>query len=138
MKGAEKTVILMVVFLMYHGRILRKLKYAGVFSMNDVPEEERKAVARQIADKIIATLKQDKRLEGAVHGTAYSRVQTQLAEHESHWLPPADAAQSRPMSHRLAISLAPRQCLHKLDTSFCYLQRKRGECHAAKASQTRG
>jgi hypothetical protein len=34
--------------------------------MDDVPEEERKAVARQVADKIIAMLKQDKRLEGAV------------------------------------------------------------------------
>jgi hypothetical protein len=32
--------------------------------MDDVPEEERKTVARQIADKI---LKEEKHLEGAVH-----------------------------------------------------------------------
>jgi hypothetical protein len=33
-------------------------KYTDVFLMEDVPEEERKAVARQVADKIIAKLKQ--------------------------------------------------------------------------------
>lgn len=84
-KGAEKAIMIDGCFLMCHGRILRKLigedkvvqidafplykKYADIFSMDDVPEEERKAVARQVADKIIAILKQDKRLEGAVHGT---------------------------------------------------------------------
>ena len=85
-KGAEKTVMIDGCFLMCHGRLLRKLigedkviqidalplykKYIDIFSMDDVPEEDRKAVARQVADKIIAILKQDKRLEGAVHGTA--------------------------------------------------------------------
>ena len=85
-KGAEKTVMIDGCFLMCHGRLLRKLigedkviqidalplykKYIDIFSMDDVPEEERKAVARQVADKIIAILRQDKRLEGAVHGTA--------------------------------------------------------------------
>jgi len=33
--------------------------------MDDVPEEERKAIARQVADKIIAKLKQDASLERA-------------------------------------------------------------------------
>lgn len=78
-KDAEKTVMIDGCFLMCHGRLLRKLigedkviqidalplykKYTDIFSMDDVPEEERKAVARQVADKIIAVLKQDKRLE---------------------------------------------------------------------------
>ena len=85
-KGAEKAVMIDGCFLMCHGRLLRKLigedkviqidalplykKYIDIFSMDDVPEEERKAVARQVADKIIAILKQDQRLEGSVHGTA--------------------------------------------------------------------
>ena len=78
-KGAEKAVMIDGCFLMCHGRLLRKLigedkviqidalplykKYIDIFSMDDVPEEERKAVARQVADKIIGMLKQDKRLE---------------------------------------------------------------------------
>lgn len=78
-KDAEKAVMIDGCFLMCHGRLLRKLigedkviqidalplykKYTDIFSMDDVPEEERKAVARQVADKIIAVLKQDKRLE---------------------------------------------------------------------------
>ena len=32
-------------------------KYTDVFLMGDVPEDERKAVARQVADKIVAKLK---------------------------------------------------------------------------------
>ena len=31
-------------------------KYTDIFSMDDVPEGERKAVARQVADRIVATL----------------------------------------------------------------------------------
>lgn len=34
-------------------------KYNNVFLMEDVPEEERKAVARQVADRIIAKLKDE-------------------------------------------------------------------------------
>lgn len=33
-------------------------QYTDIFLMDDVPEDERKAVARQVADKIIAELKQ--------------------------------------------------------------------------------
>lgn len=78
-KGAEKSVMLDGCFLKCHGRILKKLvdeekvihidtlplykKYTDIFLMDDVPEEERKAVARQVADKIIAKLKQDASLE---------------------------------------------------------------------------
>jgi uncharacterized metal-binding protein len=85
-KGAEKTVIIDGCFLKCHGRILKKLigedkvvhidalplykKYTDIFLMDDVPEEERKAVARQVADKIIVMLKKEKRLEGAVHATS--------------------------------------------------------------------
>ena len=62
-------------FLKCHGRVLRNLidpgkvihidsnplhkKYSDVFLMDDVPEDERKAVARDVADKIVATLQQD-------------------------------------------------------------------------------
>src|SRR6266536_5532322 len=74
-KGAEQVVMIDGCFLKCHGRVLKKLigeekvvhidalplykKYTDIFLMDDVPEEERKAVARQVADKIIAKLKQD-------------------------------------------------------------------------------
>lgn len=72
-KGAERVIMLDGCFLKCHGRVLNTLidenkvvhidalplykKYTDLFDMDDVPEEERKAVARQVADKIIATLK---------------------------------------------------------------------------------
>lgn len=62
-------------FLKCHGRVLKQLvadgkvihidalpfykKYTDIFLMDDVPEDERKAVARQVADKIIANLKEE-------------------------------------------------------------------------------
>lgn len=62
-------------FLKCHGRILKALigedkvvhidarplykKYTDVFLMDDVPEDERKVVARQVADKIIPMLAAD-------------------------------------------------------------------------------
>ncbi len=65
-------------FLKCHGRILKNLidegkmiqidalplhkKYNDIFLMDDVPEVEQKAVARQVADKILATLKKDETL----------------------------------------------------------------------------
>jgi hypothetical protein len=74
-KGAEKSVMIDGCFLKCHGRVLTGLvgeekviqfdalplyrKYTDTFSMNDVPEDKRKAVARQVADKIIAKLKED-------------------------------------------------------------------------------
>lgn len=67
---AEKSIMIDGCFLQCHGRALRNLvgkekvvqfdalpiykKYTDIFSMDDVPEDERKAVARQVADKIIA------------------------------------------------------------------------------------
>ena len=74
-KGADKSIMIDGCFLQCHGRVLRKLigeekvlqidayplywKYTDVFLMDDVPEEERKTVARDVADKIIAKLKQE-------------------------------------------------------------------------------
>ena len=73
-KGAGKTIMIDGCFLKCHGRVLDGLigeekivhidalrlykKYTDVFLMDEVPEDERKAVARQVADKIIAELKQ--------------------------------------------------------------------------------
>ncbi len=72
-KRSEKAIMIDGCFLKCHGRALKGLigeekvveidalplhkKYSNVFSMDDVPEDELKAVARQVADKIIATLK---------------------------------------------------------------------------------
>ena len=77
MKGADKAVMIDGCFLQCHGRVLKKLigedkvvqidafplyrKYADLFSMDDVPEDERKAVARQVADKIVPMLKEEAR-----------------------------------------------------------------------------
>ena len=74
-KGAEKSIMIDGCFLKCHGRVLKKLvgedkvvhidalpfykKYIDIFLMDDVPEDERKAVARQVADRILAKLKQD-------------------------------------------------------------------------------
>ena len=84
-KGAERTLMIDGCFLECHGRVLRKLvgadrvvqvdalplyrKYTDIFLMDDVPEEERKAVARQVADKIIATLKGDQRMRHQMPGS---------------------------------------------------------------------
>ncbi len=73
-RGAEKSIMIDGCFLQCHGRVLNKLvgeekvvhfdalplykKYTDVFLMDEVPEAERKAVARQVADKIIAKLRQ--------------------------------------------------------------------------------
>ena len=71
-KRSDKTVMIDGCFLKCHGRVLKNLvpenkvihidalplykKYNDVFLMDDVPEAERKAVARQVADKIIGNL----------------------------------------------------------------------------------
>jgi hypothetical protein len=78
-RGAAQTVMIDGCFLQCHGRVLRKLvgeehvvqidalplhrKYADVFLMDDVAEDERKAVARDVADQIIARLRTDDRLQ---------------------------------------------------------------------------
>lgn len=82
-KEADKSVVIDGCFLKCNGRALKGLvaegtmididalpmykKYTDVFLMEDVPEQERKAVARQVADKIITMLKETNPLEEAVH-----------------------------------------------------------------------
>jgi uncharacterized metal-binding protein len=79
-KDADRTVVIDGCFLRCHGRVLKTLideekvvhidalplykKYTDVFLMDDVPEAERKAVARQVADRIIAILKQSDAVAG--------------------------------------------------------------------------
>lgn len=71
-KEADRAIMIDGCFLKCHGRVLKKLigeeqlvqidalplhkKYSDVFLMDDVPEGERKEVAREVADKIIAML----------------------------------------------------------------------------------
>ena len=80
-KEADQAIMIDGCFLKCHGRILKKLigeekmihidalplykKYSDVFLYTDVPEEERTEVARQVADKILATLKKDEVLPRA-------------------------------------------------------------------------
>lgn len=72
-RDAEQVVMIHGCFLRCHGRVLDRLigadkveqfdalplykKYTDVFLMDDVPEAERKAVARQVADAIIGIVK---------------------------------------------------------------------------------
>ena len=71
-QAADKSIMIDGCFLKCHGRVLSQLigaeklvhidalplhkKYSDIFSMDEVPEAERQAVARQVADKIIAML----------------------------------------------------------------------------------
>ncbi len=71
-RGAENVVMIDGCFLKCHGRVLKGLidedkvihvdalplygKFTDVFLVDDVPEAERKAVAREVADKIIVNL----------------------------------------------------------------------------------
>lgn len=80
-KDARQSIMIDGCFLKCHGRVLRGLvgedrmvqidalpfykKYTDIFLMDDVPEDERKAVARQVADKIISELKEDRVLMAA-------------------------------------------------------------------------
>jgi hypothetical protein len=73
-KEARKAIVVDGCFLKCHGRVLKDLvgeerlvqfdalplyrKYTDIFLMDDVPEDERKAVAQQVADKILAHLKE--------------------------------------------------------------------------------
>jgi DGC domain len=81
-KGAQKSIMIDGCFLQCHGRVLKGMigeekliqfdafplyrKYADIFLMDDVPEDERKAVAREVADKVIARLRE----QGALTATA--------------------------------------------------------------------
>lgn len=72
-KAAEKVIMIDGCFLKCHGRALKNLvaeekmihfdalpmykKYTDVFLMDDVPEDERKQVAQQVAEKVLAILR---------------------------------------------------------------------------------
>ena len=72
-READRILMIDGCFLKCHGRVLAPLvgadkvihvdalplymKYTDVFSMDDVSEDERKALAREVADKIIAKLR---------------------------------------------------------------------------------
>ena len=74
MREAGKVVVIDGCFLHCHGRILKNLipedkiaqfdalsvykKYTDIFAIDDVPEKERIKAARQVADKVLADLKQ--------------------------------------------------------------------------------
>lgn len=74
-KTADKVVMVDGCFLKCHGRVLKNLvdeervvhidalklynRYTDLFSMDDVPEEERKTVARDVADRIATRLRQE-------------------------------------------------------------------------------
>jgi len=76
MSEAEKVVVIDGCFLHCHGRVMKNLideervvlfdalavykKYADIFAIDDVPEEERKMTARQVADKVLAEMKNGK------------------------------------------------------------------------------
>ena len=79
-KSADRAIMIDGCFLKCHGRVLNELigeekviqidalplykKYTDVFLMDDVPEAERKTVARGVADKIIVILNQSDQLTG--------------------------------------------------------------------------
>ncbi len=72
--GSDQVLMIDGCFLKCHGRVLKNLtnedkvihiealplyrKYNDIFLADDVPEAERKAVARQVADKIIAKIRE--------------------------------------------------------------------------------
>ncbi len=74
MREADNVVVIDGCFMKCHGRILRNLiddekllqfdalsiykKYTDLMSIDDVPEEERKATAREVADRILERLRQ--------------------------------------------------------------------------------
>lgn len=74
-KAAQEVVLIDGCFLHCHGRALKNLiaedklivfdalpmykKYTDIFDIDDVPETERKEVARMVADKIITELEKD-------------------------------------------------------------------------------
>jgi hypothetical protein len=76
MRGAQKVVVIDGCFLHCHGRILKNLiaeekiaefdalavyqKYTDLFDIDEVPEAERKRVARQVADRVLAAMEHER------------------------------------------------------------------------------
>src|SRR5512145_3128794 len=84
MREAEKVIVIDGCFLHCHGRILKNIipagnvaqfnalsvynKYADVFEIDEVSEEDRKKAARQVADKVIADMTQGTAAEETMAG----------------------------------------------------------------------
>ncbi len=76
-KKSDKVVVIDGCFMHCHGRIMKSLideknllqfdalsiykKYTDLIDIDDVPEAERKEVARQVADRILSVLEKDVR-----------------------------------------------------------------------------
>jgi uncharacterized metal-binding protein len=89
-KSADRVIMIDGCFLKCHGRVLKTLiaeenvvhidalplykKYTDVFDIDEVPEEERKAMARQVADAIIARLTHTAEAAGAAARSHAPRV----------------------------------------------------------------
>lgn len=74
-RGADQSIMIDGCFLKCHGRVLENIvepdkvvhvdahaiyrKYSDVFLIDDVPEEERKTAAREVADRIIPMLTEE-------------------------------------------------------------------------------
>lgn len=83
--GSDKVLMIDGCFLKCHGRVLQNLtdrdkvihiealplyrKYNDIFLVDDVPEAERKAVARQVADQIMAKIRENSTLCDSEYGT---------------------------------------------------------------------
>lgn len=76
-KKAEKVIVIDGCFMRCHGRIMKNIidknnmiqfdalsiynkknKYTDIMLYDEIPEEERKNLAQQVADKVLATLKE--------------------------------------------------------------------------------
>jgi uncharacterized metal-binding protein len=106
-RSADRVLMIDGCFLQCHGRILKNLiraeqilqvdamplykKYSDVFLMDDVPEKERKAVSREVADKIIARLKQ----AGAIPPGSKEEGDRRIATTRNEIRPPGREPESR-------------------------------------------
>ena len=88
MREAQKVVVIDGCFLHCHGRILKKIiaeekiaefdalavyqKYTDLFDIDDVPEEERKLAARQVADSVLVAMECGQPVGTAKAATCYT------------------------------------------------------------------
>ncbi len=87
-KTANKVVLIDGCFLRCHGRVIENLidedrliqfdalshynRYTDIFDYDDVPEDERKAVAQSVADWVLGSL------ENVLAGGSYAKVRTKM------------------------------------------------------------
>ena len=81
MRESERVVVIDGCFLHCHGRVMKHLvaqgrlvlfdalavykKYTDLFAVEDVPEEERRRVARQVADAVLSALREGSQGQGS-------------------------------------------------------------------------